>query len=56
MRSQFFTGLIVLFVGIVVLLGNFGLLPSNVISQLWKLWPVILIIYGINMIKGRGCC
>ena len=40
-------GLFVLALGVVLLIGNFR--PEwHVWSNLWKFWPVILIIMGIN--------
>lgn len=45
-------GIILIFIGIVSLLANFGLLPSNIFVQLFKLWPLILIIIGIKIFTG----
>lgn len=38
--------IVVLTIGVILLLGNFNLLPSN----LWNYWPVILIVAGLAML------
>jgi len=39
-------GAILLFLGVVFLLMNFGILSY----ELWKLWPVILIVIGAGLL------
>ncbi|MCL0074083.1 cell wall-active antibiotics response protein [Dehalococcoidia bacterium] len=46
-------GIILVFVGVVLLLQNFDLLPWGLWAMLWRFWPVILIIIGIDIIIGR---
>lgn len=46
-------GFILVFIGIIILLQNFGLLSSDIWAQIWQFWPVILILIGINMLLGR---
>ena len=43
-------GLVFIFIGIIFLLNNFGILPWDVWGTLWKFWPVLLILSGINYI------
>lgn len=45
---------ILIFAGIVFLLNNFGIIPWNVWRDLWKLWPVFLIFWGIQILFGGG--
>ncbi|MCL0092140.1 DUF5668 domain-containing protein [Dehalococcoidia bacterium] len=45
-------GIILVFVGVVLLLQNFNILPWGLWAMLWQFWPVILIIIGLNII-GR---
>ena len=46
-------GIILVFVGVVLLLQNFNILPWGLWAMLWTFWPVILILIGLNIIIGR---
>ena len=43
-------GLIILFVGVVFLLNNFGIVPGDVWHSIWQFWPVLLILLGIRIL------
>ncbi|MCL0082632.1 cell wall-active antibiotics response protein [Dehalococcoidia bacterium] len=45
-------GIILVLLGVVLLLQNFNILPWGLWAMLWRFWPVILIIIGLNII-GR---
>ena len=45
-------GIILVLLGVVLLLQNFNILPWGLWAMLWRFWPVILIISGLNII-GR---
>lgn len=45
-----FGGLIFITLGVVLLLNNFGLLPWNIWSNIWRFWPIFIIIGGVNML------
>lgn len=47
-------GLILVFIGIVFLLNNLGLVPSSVWSQVWKFWPVLFVLFGLRLLAGRN--
>lgn len=47
-----FGALILLVVGIIFLFNNFGLLPWEIWSTLWRFWPVLLIVGAVEMILG----
>ncbi|MGA2911459.1 MAG: DUF5668 domain-containing protein [Candidatus Levyibacteriota bacterium] len=47
-------GLVILFIGILFLFNNLGLVPWSVWNGLWKFWPVIIILIGIKMFAGRS--
>ncbi len=40
-------------VGIIWLLTSFNIIPAENLSILWQLWPVLLIVIGLDMIFGR---
>ncbi|MFP3974843.1 MAG: LiaI-LiaF-like domain-containing protein [Dehalococcoidia bacterium] len=46
-------GIVLVFLGIVLLLQNFGALPWGLWGTLWRFWPALLIIIGINIALGR---
>jgi len=48
-----FGALILISVGIILLLNNFGVLPWSVWSVLFKFWPLILVSLGIKTAFGE---
>lgn len=53
MRSKkIFWGIILLFLGTLLLLENFNIIEFAW-SQIWRFWPVILILIGINIISAK---
>jgi len=49
-----FGGLFLVFLGVVFLLTNLGLVPSSVWAELWKFWPVLVILLGMRLLVGRN--
>ncbi|HEY4694393.1 MAG TPA: DUF5668 domain-containing protein [Candidatus Nanoarchaeia archaeon] len=47
------SALLLITLGIIFLLNNFGLLPWELWSHLWKFWPILLILFGLEIIIGR---
>jgi hypothetical protein len=45
--------LVLIFIGTVFLLQNTGYLPPNTWQNLWRLWPVILVLAGIELLLGN---
>lgn len=45
---------IIIAVGILFLFSNFGIVPWTLWAQIWRLWPIILILIGIEMMFGRS--
>ncbi len=41
-------------VGVVGLLSNFGLIDRPTLQQLWKLWPVIPLAIGVGILIQRS--
>ena len=44
---------LVIIVGVVLLLQNLGLLSWGLWGYLWRFWPILIIIIGVNIIFGR---
>lgn len=45
-------GIIIIVVGILFLINNFGVI--NIGGFIWKLWPLILIWWGLSKLRSRG--
>lgn len=46
-------GLVLLVIGAIFLFNNFGLLPWGVWSSVWRLWPLILIVIAISILRKK---
>lgn len=51
--SRFFWGIIIVLAGLLLLAGNLGLIPTGFWQQLWRFWPIVLIILGAGFIFGK---
>jgi hypothetical protein len=40
--------------GAIFLLRNFDLLPPDIWENIWNFWPLILIIWGIQLLFGKS--
>lgn len=47
-------GAIVLFVGLILLLNNLGLVSWKFWDYVWQFWPALFILGGIHIIVGNG--
>ncbi|MFC1653260.1 GIN domain-containing protein [Patescibacteria group bacterium] len=47
-------GLFLVFLGVIFLFNNLGIVPWEVWGSLWKFWPVLIILSGINHIMGKS--
>ena len=45
--------ILVIGLGIIFLLNNFGFLPWEIWQNLWKFWPILLILFGVEVLLGR---
>lgn len=43
-----------IFLGIIFLLNNLGILPWQIWNEIWKFWPVILILIGFELFLGKS--
>jgi len=46
--------LIIITIGVIFLLNNFDILPWSIWNSIWRFWPVLLILWGIQIILGRS--
>jgi len=53
-KGNVFFSIVLVSIGILLLLNNFGLLTWNIWHILWRFWPVILVFWGIEAILGRS--
>ncbi len=54
-RPSIFWALVLIVIGVVLLLNTMQILPGNFFDLIFKLWPLLFIIGGLdNIIKGRG--
>jgi len=52
-RSAPVFGILLLFLGTVFLLQNFGILPWGLWGVLWRLWPILIISLGLRILLWR---
>jgi len=53
-HTNTFSALLLISLGIILLLNNFGVLPWGLWETLWKFWPIFLVVWGIETIFGHG--
>jgi hypothetical protein len=49
-----FWAVVLVSIGIIFLLNNFGLVPWEVWANIWRFWPVVLILWGVQLVFGRN--
>jgi hypothetical protein len=52
--GSIFLPLVLIGIGIVFLLNNLGVVSWNVWDTLFRLWPIVLVALGLDLILGRG--
>jgi len=53
-RPRIVAPLILILAGVLFLFNNFGLLPWGMWGALWRFWPLILVLLGLEIIVGRA--
>jgi Domain of unknown function (DUF5668) len=53
-RGYLFAGLFLIPVGAITLLVRAGTIDANALADAWKLWPLILVGFGIALLLGRS--
>ncbi len=46
--------IILIMVGVVFLLNNLGILPWDIWTNVWRFWPLFLVLIGLQIILGRS--
>lgn len=53
--GRFFWGLALVLIGLIFLLVNYNILSPSVFSQIWKLWPLLIVVVGFSVLtKGTS--
>lgn len=47
-------GVAIIVIGVVWLLVNLGLLTAATVAELWRFWPVLLVLWGLLLLLGKG--
>ena len=49
-HSKLIGGTIIATLGLIIIMNNFGLLPWGILNTVAKLWPLILVLWGLKML------
>ncbi len=49
-HSKLIGGSVIITFGLIIILNNFGLLPWGILDVVSKLWPLILVFWGLKML------
>ncbi len=49
-HSRLIGGAVIVTFGLIIILNNFGLLPWGILDAVSKLWPLILVFWGLKML------
>ena len=52
--GKFSFGLFLVVIGLLYLAKNTGWLPINFQFDIWQLWPMLLIFFGLSFVSGKG--
>jgi hypothetical protein len=52
--NRWLGGVILIGIGVIFLLANFDLVDRETLHQLWKFWPLILVVVGVRMLMRNG--
>lgn len=51
--NRIFWGLIFISAGVFWLLGNLGIISGDYWAEVWRLWPLLLVLWGISLLIGK---
>ncbi len=49
-----FGAIVLIALGAIFLLNNFGVLPWDIWQNIWKFWPILLVLFGLEILLGRS--
>jgi len=47
-------GLLLVFIGVILLLNNLGIVSWDFWNYVWPVWPLLLVLIGLRIVFGRG--
>jgi len=53
-QKDFVGPIIIIVLGVLLLLNTTGVVPWEAWESLWRFWPVLLIVWGVGIVFGRG--
>jgi hypothetical protein len=53
MRGRWFGAFVLIAVGVIGIAWNFDLVPHEMLDQFWKLWPLIPLAIGLDILLFR---
>jgi cadmium resistance protein CadD (predicted permease) len=53
-RGRWFGAFVLIAVGVIGLVANFDLIPRELLRDAWKLWPLIPLALGIELLLRRN--
>ncbi|MDO9535854.1 MAG: cell wall-active antibiotics response protein [Bacillota bacterium] len=51
-RDNWWLGLVIIIVGVVILLNNFEITQIDIVWYISVYWPLLLLLWGVNMLRG----
>lgn len=52
--GSYLWGVILIVSGIIFFFNTLGILPWDIWNNLWQFWPIVLILWGLQVILGQG--
>lgn len=53
LSGAFWFAVILIIMGSLMILNNFGIIEYGVWETIWKLWPLLLVVFGVILLSKR---
>ncbi len=53
LNSGFWAAVILIILGVIMILNNFGIIEYGVWETMWKLWPLLFVVFGVILLSKR---
>jgi len=53
LNPGFWAAVILIVLGVIMVLNNFGIIEYGVWETMWKLWPLVFVIFGVILLSKR---